>query len=602
MASVLSITTNPDSAVSTRSTSKLFAVMPRIVMANVMVITGAAGLVYEYILSTVNTYLMGNSIIQFSITIGLLCLAMGVGSHVQKYIEKGMVEAFVFAELLLVLLGGFAPIALHWIFSMTPANYPWIMVVYVLIMGVLIGIEIPLIIKINQHFTKNLGSNIAGTWAWDYAGGALGVIGWVMLLQSNVPLTNISFIVAGANIVAAIIALWFFWRHGLMQWKLSGFFCSLATAVVIALTFTGLANVDVWSKITSQKLYEDPIVFQQQTNYQQIVMTATPDLDSPSGKTYELFLNGNKQFNSKDEKIYHELLVHPAMNLAESHSNVLVLGGGDGMAVREIVKYPDVENVTLVDLDPGMIELARTDPLLIDLNDGAFLDARVHSEPSAGIQNTGEQKEILMETGEISDVDCPVTTVGDGSQQVICSGEPVTEKVATVDVFTIDADRFISENTGPWDVVIVDLPDPNSIELAKLYSLEFYSKIKQNMSANGIVVVQSTSPYHAKETYLCIMRTMAAAGLGVVPYHENVPSFGDWGWIVGSPALSGEQLHEHAEQLEAFPVATQAIDHNVFHRSLVFNVDALTSTNSEISTVMRPTVFNYYTYNAWKTD
>jgi spermidine synthase len=148
----------------------------------------------------------------------------------------------------------------------------------------------------------------------------------------------------------------------------------------------------------------------------------------------------------------------------------------------------------------------------------------------------------------------------------------------------------------------VDLPDPNSIELAKLYSLEFYNKIKRNMSPDGIVVVQSTSPYHAKETYLCIMRTMADAGLGVVPYHENVPSFGDWGWIIGSPSMTSNALANRAQSLDSFPVDTLAVDNSVFHRSLIFNKGALTSTNNEISTLLRPTVFNYYTYEAWKTD
>lgn len=591
-----------DVSASARPTSKLFAMMPRGVMAFVMIVTGAAGLVYEYILSTTNTYLLGNSILQFSITIGIMCLLMGVGSYVQKYIEVRMVEAFVFAELLLVLLGGFAPIALHWIYSITPENYSWMMIVYVCLIGFLIGIEIPLIIKINQHFTKNLGNNIAGTWAWDYVGGALGVVGWVVLLVYNIPLTYISFIVAGSNIVAAIVALCFFWRRGLMQSHRSGVMTAAATVLVLLLMAAGLTKVDVWSKIADQKLYENPIVFQEQTRYQQIVMTEASDLDSPSGKTYELFLNGNKQFNSKDEAIYHELLVHPAMNLAAAHENVLVLGGGDGMAMREILKYPEVRNVTLVDLDPGMIELARSNPLLVDLNKNAFSDARVHESLVTGVQATGEQKEIRMETGQVASVTCDESVAANDSRQVACEGVPETKSIGSVDIFTIDADKFVSQNNGPWDVVVVDLPDPNSVELAKLYSLEFYKKIKQNMAADGIVVVQSTSPYHAKETYLSILRTMAAAGLGVVPYHENVPSFGDWGWIIGSPNLSSKQLHERAENIGAFPVATRSVDHNVFQRALIFNVGALSSANTEISTVMRPTVFNYYTYEAWRTD
>ncbi|HEV7952048.1 MAG TPA: polyamine aminopropyltransferase, partial [Candidatus Saccharimonadales bacterium] len=598
MATVTTIQPATPSTASTRKASKLYAWMPRGVLGMVMVITGAAGLVYEYILSTVNTYLMGNSILQFSITIGLMCLSMGAGSHVQKYIEKGLAEAFVFVELLLVLLGGFAPIAMQWVFSTSQPNYPWIMVIYVCLVGFLIGIEIPIIVKINQNFTSNLGDNIAGTWAWDYVGGAVGVVGWVWLLQSNVPLTHISFFVAACNFVAAIMALVFFWRRGLMSWKMGGVISAVASMLVIGMTAIGFIQVDVWSKVLSQKLYEDPIVFQEQTKYQQIVMTETANVDSSNGSTFELFLNGNKQFNSSDEKIYHELLVHPAMNLAARHERVLVLGGGDGMALREIVKYPGVKEVSLVDLDPGMIELARTNPLVVELNGNSFADARVHSSMPSGVQDTGSKREVLVETGNIDTVDCPEATGRQGERQVECVSEPVTESIGSVNVFTIDADQFVSAQSGPWDVVIVDLPDPNSIELAKLYSLEFYNKIKRNMSPDGIVVVQSTSPYHAKETYLCIMRTMADAGLGVVPYHENVPSFGDWGWIIGSPSMTSNALANRAQSLDSFPVDTLAVDNSVFHRSLIFNKGALTSTNNEISTLLRPTVFNYYTYEA----
>jgi spermidine synthase len=554
------------------------------------------------VLSTVNTYLVGNSIEQFSITIGVMFLMMGIGGFLQKYMTRGLVETFILAELGLVLMGGFAPIAMQWVFSTMQADFSWIKMVYVCCIGLLIGIEIPLVMRINERFTSNLGSNIAGTWAWDYVGGAVGVAVWIIMLRMYIPLTHISFFVAGCNLAVALVALWFFWKRGLLQWKLSAPFAAITAILVVAVTIAGYTNVDSWSKILSQKLYEDPIVFQEQTKYQQIVMTETTNVDSVNGSTFELFLNGNKQFNSSDEKIYHELLVHPAMNLAARHERVLVLGGGDGMALREIVKYPGVKEVSLVDLDPGMIELARTNPLVVKLNGNSFADARVHSSMPAGMQDTGTKREVLVDTGNIDTVDCPEATDQQGKRQMECVSEPITESIGTVDVFTLDADQFVSAQSGPWDVVIVDLPDPNSVELSKLYSLEFYNKIKRNMSPDGIVVVQSTSPYHAKETYLCIMRTMAAAGLGVVPYHENVPSFGDWGWIIGSPSMASNALTDRAQSLDSFPVDTLAVDNSVFHRSLIFNKGALKSANNEISTLLRPTVFNYYTYEAWKTD
>lgn len=567
-----------------------------------MLFTGAAGLIYEYVLSTVNTYLQGNSIEQFSITIGVMFCMMGIGGFLQKLLTKALVELFILAELLLVLLGGFAPIVMQALFAAMPEDFPAVKIVYICIIGLLIGIEIPLVMRINERFTNSLGSNIAGTWAWDYIGGALGVVAWIWLLRSYVPITHISFFVAGCNLAVAIVALIFFWQRGLLGEKFGKFVCATTTLVVVAATVFGMINVDGWARILNQKLYEDPIITQLSTKYQEIVVTRGPHPSNPADHNYELYLNGNKQFSSVDEAIYHELLAHPAMTLAAARQRVLILGGGDGMALREVLKYKEVTDVTLVDLDPDMIKLASTDPVLRQLNQGSFDDARVHATLPSGIVDTGEQREVYMETGQAEKTVCNEVVASDGSRRSACDTTETTQSIGSVNVFTIDADQFVSAKSGPWDVVIVDLPDPNSVELAKLYSMEFYGKIKQVMSPDGIVVVQSTSPYHAKETFLCVLRTMAAAGLGVMPYHENVPSFGDWGWIIGSPSLRAETLYARASSIEAFAVDTKEVDQNVLKRALIFNKGALTATSNEISTVMRPTVFDYYTYEAWKVN
>jgi spermidine synthase len=278
---------------------------------------------------------------------------------------------------------------------------------------------------------------------------------------------------------------------------------------------------------------------------------------------------------------------------------VLILGGGDGMALREVLKYDDVTDVTLVDIDPDMIELARTNDVLRRLNDDSLDDARVYSDASEGVVDTGQMQNVLLDTGEVAAVECN-ETISQGQTTSQCVSERILQKVATVNVFTIDADRFISEPRQLYDVVIVDLPDPNSVELAKLYSVEFYQKIQRILSPNGIVAVQSTSPYHAKETFLCIMRTMSAAGFNVVPYHDNVPSFGDWGWNMGSPTLTAEALYERADGLESFGVSTREVGANNMTRALIFNNGALTSESTEISSLMRPVVFDYYLYEAWK--
>lgn len=593
------VVSSPGSA--PHASSRLQRWMPRGVLGMTMVFTGAAGLIYEYVLSTVFSYLLGNSIEQFSLTIGIMFAMMGLGGILQKFLRGSLVELFLAAELLLVMLGGFAPIVLQWAFAELPNDFMAIKYFYICAIGFLVGIEIPLVMRINERFTTSLGNNIAGTWAWDYIGGFLGVIAWIAMLRAFVPITHISFWVAGCNLIVALISLAFFWHRGLLRKPGTAPLALLTSLGVVLALILGYARVDGWSAHITQRLYEDPIETVVTTKYQNIVLTKGIHPTDPAGEDWRLWLNGNKQFSSADEKIYHELLVHPAMNLAARHERVLILGGGDGLALREVLKYPGVKEATLVDLDPGMIELARTHPVLRTLNQDAFADARVSSSLDSpalneGVVDTGTIRNVSLQTGETREVDCEMETATGTCR------EPLTQSVADVNVFTIDADRFLSERGGPWDVVIVDLPDPNSVELAKLYSQEFYTKIKRSLAPDGMVVVQSTSPYHAKETFLCIMRTMGAAGLGTTPYHENVPSFGDWGWILGSPSLSPDSLSERAGSLEEFGVPTDEIDAAGLKRALIFNRGWLNANRQEVSTLMQPVVFELYIHEAWRTD
>ncbi len=599
--STIALTDEAPAVSSTRST-RLRRWTPRGVLALTMLATGAAGLIYEYVLSTVLSYLLGNSIEQFSITIGVMFAMMGLGGFLQKFLKGSLPELFIAAELVLVVLGGFAPIILQWAYAQLPDDFGWIKFIYTCLLGFLVGVEIPLIMRINERFTTSLGSNIAGTWAWDYIGGAVGVILWITMLRLFVPVTHISFVVACFNLLVAILSLVFFWKRGMLTKRTHKVGIIFATLLISVGMIAGATQVDAWGQKLTQQLYEDPINTVVNTKYQNIVLTQGPHPTDPGDHNYQLWLNGNKQFSSVDEKIYHEYLVHPSMSLAARHQRVLILGGGDGLALREILKYPDVESVTLVDLDPEMIKLARTNPVLRELNKHAFDDARVTTnlddpELNEGISDTGKKRKITMETNDNEKVDCT-----EQNQQGECTVTPVTKQVAEVNIFNVDADKFLSRANGQWDVVIVDLPDPNSVELSKLYSKEFYGKIKHILSPDGITVVQSTSPYHSKETFLCILRTMAAAGLGVVPYHDNVPSFGDWGWIMASPTLGSKDLAGRAQALKEFSVPTEEIGAANMQRALIFNLGWLTSSSNKISTVLNPVVFEYYVYEGWKIE
>jgi spermidine synthase len=237
------------------------------------------------------------------------------------------------------------------------------------------------------------------------------------------------------------------------------------------------AGSDAFLRYSRSVLYDDPVVYAETSGYQEIVVTQSSPVDAGPTDT-RLFLNGDLQFSSIDEYRYHESLVHPV--LAGKHDRVLVLGGGDGLAMREVLRYRDVREAVEVELDPAVLRLAEHDPRIADLNRHSLTDPRVR-------------------------------------------------------VVVADAYAWLRETTERFDAVIIDMPDPDATATAKLYSQEFYLLARRALAPGGRLVVQAGSPYFAPRTYDCIINTMHAAGLGVTPYHVNVPTFGDWGFALAQP-------------------------------------------------------------------
>jgi spermidine synthase len=189
------------------------------------------------------------------------------------------------------------------------------------------------------------------------------------------------------------------------------------------------------------------------------------------------------------------------------------------------------------------------------------------------------------------------------SERLAATGRPSVEEVARVDVINVDADRFLEGVVGLFDVVIVDLPDPSSPELAKLYSREFYRKLRRVLAPGATVALQATSPYHSREAFLCILRTVESAGFAAVPYHDDVPSFGRWGFVLASAdAESSEALLARARSVVAFPGATRYLTPELFRSALVFGKGAFDSENHEVNTLMRPVLLGLYLHESWLAD
>lgn len=527
---------------------------------------GGCGLAYEYTLSKVSSDLLGNSARQWALIIGVMMFFMGIGSDCQKKIsDQKIFDRFIAFEIILGVLGGFGPICMLWSYGAFSSHFILVQYFFISAVGFLIGLEIPLLMRINEAYSKELKDNVGTILKMDYIGALAGALSWVFILTKFFSIVETAFVLGLINVTTGILALFFF-KDKMKRFRwLAGFsYCS------ILILFVGFILAKPWSSYAEQHLYLDQVIFSKTTEFQHIVLTKS------SAGDFSCFINGHLQFNSEDEHIYHENLVHPAMTIALRKRKVLVLGGGDGLAAREILKYPEVEEIVLVDIDPVVTDLASTHPLFTELNDNSLKHAKVNIINNHNLESIGEEDLYVRNRR--------------------AKHKHSESKVASIRIVNIDAAKFVEEIPGRFDVIIIDFPDPNALELAKLYSTEFYQNVKKRLAADGVLVQQSTSPIHSKEAFLCIGRTMKGAGLAVVPYHDNVPSFGEWGWWIGG--IKG--IHSEFEirnRLLSIPILTKSTRYltlDLLKGALEFGKGQLTTKETEVTTLTSSKVYEYY--------
>lgn len=436
-------------------------------------VCAACGLVYELALVALGSYLIGDTVGQASIVLSLMVFAMGLGALAAKPLQRRAAVSFAVVELALALLGGLSVLLLYaafaWLSLYTPA-----LVATALVLGLLIGAEIPLLMELLQRVrSQSAGSAVADLFAADYVGALLGGLAFPFLLLPVFGQIEGALVVGAVNAAAGLGLVLVVFRDSLGPRAKAGL--TAAALLVGGVLGTAYLLAEDFEVTARQALYADPVVRAERTPYQEIVLTESVSLSG--NRDVRLFLNGDLQFSSVDEYRYHEALVHPAM--AGPHRSVLVLGGGDGLALREVLRHPGAERVTLVELDPAMIDLARTDPRLLAANGDAFADPRVTTR--------------------------------------------------TEDAFT-----WLRANEDRFDVVLIDMPDPDSTATAKLYSVEFYALVERAMAQGARVAVQAGSPFFAPNAFWCVERTLRDAGLDTVPYRVTVPSFGEWGFHLGA--------------------------------------------------------------------
>jgi spermidine synthase len=487
-------------------------------------IIAACGLVYELLIATVSSYLLGSSVTQFSIAIGVFIGSMGVGSHLSSYVSRRLLETFVAIEIALAVCGALSVPLLFWSYA-HGALYWAVLYASLFVIGSLTGLELPILTRLLKPY-GSLRDVIARALSFDYIGALLGSLAFPLLLLPTLGLMRTAFAVGALNLGVALWIVWTFRKRLPLARPTMAF--GGAVAVVLAAGF-------VWSlqllSFLERDLYEDEIIFARQTPYQRIVVTRWRE-------DTRLFLDGNLQFSTTDEYRYHEALVHPAMSLAKAGKpgRVLILGGGDGLGVREVLKYPSVKEVVLIDLDPQMTKLGREYPAIVEANKGAMSDKRLK-------------------------------------------------------VVHQDAHKYLEAGAGLFDCIIADLPDPNNDVLAKLYSVQFYKLAGRRLSAMGTFVTQATSPFFAREAFWCIARSMEKADLHTAPYHAYVPSFGDWGFVLAS----AHQLHRERAKIS---VPCEFLNQATLREMFVLPQDA-SEVAVDVSTLDRPAILDYY-LNNWK--
>ena len=427
-----------------------------------------AGLVYELVAGTAATYLLGDSVTQFSFVIGLYLFAMGVGSYLSRFIDDQLLTWFIRLELLVGLLGGFAATLLFIAFA-RDGSFRVVLYLIVGAVGMGVGLEIPLLIRILEE-RMELKELIAKVLFFDYLGALAASLMFPLFLVPQLGLIKSSLVLGILNAVVGVWVAWLFRARIARAGRLAAEGC-----LVLAILLFGLWHGEALTHFSEDDLYPDNIIHASSSLYQRIVVTRK------SGSNHRLYLNGHLQFDGADEYRYHEALVHPAMSLApDAPINALVLGGGDGMAVRELLRYEAVKSITLVDLDQAITDLFSDHSELALLNENALKDPRVSIVNSDALAWLDSHK-----------------------------------------------DRF-------FGVVIIDFPDPGSYSLGKLYTHTFYRMVGAHLTPGGIMAIQSTSPLVARRSFWCIDRTIRSAGLNTQPYHVFVPSFGEWGFILAS--------------------------------------------------------------------
>ena len=495
--------------------------------------TGLAGIVSEYTLSTLATYFLGDSVFQWTMIVSIMLFSMGLGSRLSKRFDDQLLARFIWIEFTLSCIASNVTVIVYTAFAFY--GDPTFTIYFLsILVGLLIGMEIPLVIRLNEQF-QSLKVNISSALENDYYGSLAGGAFFAFIGLPILGLTYTPLILGIVNFSVAVLFIFIVWNDLDPNRKGRLILYGSLTALFLSLTALFSERIVRWG---DHIRYRDKVVYSEQSRYQKIVITYGEG-------NYWLYLNGQQQLSTYDEELYHEPLVHPIMLLHGKAKRVLVLGGGDGAAVRELLKYENLEKITLVDLDPSVTDLGKTHSVLAGLNQGSLSDSKV---------------EVINKDG-----------------------------------FT-----FLESLEETYDVIIADFPDPRTVDLGRLYSREFYWLCKNALRPDGLVVTQAGSPYYAERAYDCIGKTIEAAGFQILKLHNQVPTLGEWGWIIGAKDLE-RKLKEDLKKADLSLIPTSWLTNEALTLISSFGKEMLPRNWSEVKVnrLHDPVLYKYYNKGRW---
>lgn len=457
---------------------------------------------------------------------------MGVGSRLSKILEKKLVLKFIYIEYLLSVLIAFSSLLIFVLYSYS--DYSDIMIyIFSIVIGVLIGMEIPLVIRINHDF-ESLRINVSSVIEKDYYGSLAGGIFFAFIGLPFLGITYTPFILGIINFSVAVLLLFVLWKE--IQKKVK-FLLLILSGFVALILITGFLTAGKITMHSEQKRYKDKIILSEQSKYQKIVMTEWRN-------EYWLYINNKQQLCTIDEAMYHEPLVHPAAKISGNITDVLVLGGGDGCAVREVLKYKSVKKIVLTDLDPMITNLAKNNEILKKLNNNSLNNKKV-------------------------------------------------------EIINKDAFKFLEDDNSFYDLIIIDLPDPSSVELNRLYTQEFYILCKHRLRKSGTLVTQSGSPYFASLAFECIKKTIQESGFSILPLHNQIVTMGEWGWIIAKHKETGNNLKQKFINIKFNDIETKWINEESLLLLSSFGKNLFNKEIPEINKIHNPVLYRYYLKGNW---